>query len=183
MSLVTRNLPEEIRASLVAVVNQHTQALGTQGVLPHYSSPFDSTGASLTLVTTADASTSRTSKTLAAALATALTTHGADTDAHSAADVIACAAWASNPAEPANLTEVQSVLNEVKADFNTHIANATPHRGVGNVAGNAGKSTIGLITTADASDQSTANTLANAIKAALNNHGRMGAQTISLIDS
>lgn len=178
-TLRARDLPLEKQAALITVVNQHTQALGSMGVLPHYHSPFGADGTVTALVTTADASDLGTSKTLAKALAQALVAHAADTDKHSAADVVAIAAWASNPAEPADLTEVQNVLNECKADFNTHIANATPHRG----AGGQGKATIAAISTADASNQGTANTLANAIKAALNAHDCAGAQTILVVSS
>lgn len=178
-SLNAKDTPPARVAACIEVTNQITQALGSMGVLPHYSSPFDSTGAVRTLVTAADASNLATSKTLAKALADALIAHGASTDKHSAADSIQIAAYASSPAEPADLTEVQAVLNEVKSKFNTHIANATPHRGVGG----AGKATIGTVTTADATDQTTANTLANALKAALNAHDRAGAQTISVVAS
>ncbi len=166
-------------AACVAVTNQQTQALGAMGVVPHYSSPFDSTGAVRTLITSADASSLATSKTLAKEIADDLAAHAADTDKHSAASTVANAAYASSPAEPADLTEVQNILNEAKADFNTHIANATPHRGVTG----AGKATIGTVSTADASDQDTANTLANALKAAINAHDRAGAQTIVLDES
>jgi hypothetical protein len=174
------DLPVEKTTALIAVHNQTVQALGAQGVIPHYCSPFTATGAARELVSTTDASDLATSKTLAKALALALIAHGADTDAHSTADTIAIAAWASAPAEPADLTEVQNVLNEVKADFNTHIANATPHRGVGG----QGKTAVTVvISTTDASNQGTANTLANAIKVALNAHDRAGIQAIDLVAS
>lgn len=178
-SLKVQDIPNYKLGAVVKVVNQQTQALGTMGVLPHYHSPFGADGTVTALVTAANASDLATSKTLAKALADALVAHGASTDKHSAADVIAIAAYASSPAEPANLTEVQNVLNEVKADFNTHIANATPHRGVGG----AGRATIATVTTADASDQTTANALANALKAALNAHDSAGAQTIQVVDN
>lgn len=180
MTLYARNLPGLITAACVAVANQTTQALGAMGVLPHYKPSVDGYGNPTDLITTPDASSLATSKTLAAALATALTAHGANTQAHSASSTIACAAWASSPAEPANLVEVQNVLNEVKADFNTHIANATPHRGIG---GQGKVAQPAAISTADASDQTTANTLANAIKVALNAHARAGAETISIVAS
>jgi hypothetical protein len=178
-NLKVRDLPQEKQDALIAVHNQTIQALGGQGVLPHYSSPFTSTGAVRALVTTADASDLDTSKALAKALADALTSHGTDTDAHSASSAIACAAYTSSPALPADLTEVQNILNEVKADFNTHIASTTVHRG----AGGQGKASMLTITTTDASNQGTANTLANAIKVALNAHDAAGAQSIDVVAS
>ncbi len=169
----------KIEAGLT-VLNEVVQALGAEGALPHYRPSRDGAGLPTDLVTAAAAADLGTSKTLAAALATALTAHGADTEAHSSADVIPIAAWASSPAEPANLTEVQNVLNEVKADFNTHIANATPHRPLG---GQGRLAVAAAISTADASDQTTANTLANVLKAAINAHARAGAQTIIVVPS
>lgn len=180
MPLVTRDLPGDRLAACVLVLNELTQALGSYGVLPHYRPSRDGYGTPQDLVSTPNATEINTSKTLAKALAQALVAHGADTDAHGSADAIVIAAWASNPAEPANLAEVQAVLNEVKADFNTHIANAAPHRALG---GQAKIAQPAAISTADASDQTTANTLANAIKVALNAHARAGAQTIQIVNS
>lgn len=174
------DLPIERIAASVKVVNQLTSALGAMGVLPHYRPSVDSAGNLIDAVTAADASSLATSQTLAAALATALTAHGVDVQAHSSSSAIPCAAWVSAPAVPANLAEVQSVLNEVKADFNTHIANATPHRPLG---GQGKVAQPAAISTADASDQATANTLANAIKVALNAHTRAGADTIVVVGS
>ncbi len=180
MALIVPNLPELVREALVKVTNEQTQALGAMGVLPHYRPSVDGAGLPTDLVTAADSSSLGTSKTLAKALAVALVAHGADAVAHSSADVIAIAAWTSNPAEPADLTEVQAVLNECKADFNTHIATASKHRALG---GQGKVAQPAAISTADASNQGTADTLANAIKVALNAHARAGAQTITLVAS
>ncbi len=178
-NLKVRNLPSEKQDALINVMNQQAQALGTMGVCPHYHSPFGADGSVTALVTTADASDLDTSKALAKALADALLAHAADTEKHSAASVVACAAYASSPGLPADLTEVQNILNEVKADFNTHIASTTVHRG----AGGQGKATVTTISTADATNQGTANTLANAIKVALNAHDSAGCQTIEVVAS
>lgn len=177
--LIAKNTPPAKVDAAIAQGNQLAQALGAMGVCPHYSSPFDATGAVRALITTADASDLDTSKALAKAIADALLAHAADTDQHSAASTVANAAYASTPELPADLTEVQNILNEAKADFNTHIANATVHRGVGG----QGKATITAISTTDASNQGTANTLANAIKAAINEHDRAGIQTVQVVGS
>jgi hypothetical protein len=180
MALKAPNVPTKRIEASHTVINELIQALGAMGVLPHFRPSRTAAGVPTDLVTAADSSSLGTSKTLAKALAQALTAHGADTDAHSSADTIAIAAWASNPAEPADLTEVQNVLNEVKADFNTHIALATKHRGIG---GQGKVAQPAAISTADATSQGTADTLANAIKVALNAHARAGAQTIEVVAS
>ncbi len=175
-----KNLPQYKADALIDAHNQVVACLGSMGVAPHYSSPFSSTGAlRAARVTTADASTLGTSKTLAKALAVALTAHGADTDMHASADTIACAAWASTPAEPADLTEVQNMANELKADFNTHIASATYHR----AAGSAYSAVLATISTTDATNQGTANTLLNAIKVALNLHAQAELQSLTVVAS
>jgi hypothetical protein len=177
----TRKTPDlrELRdAAAITTVNEIIGALAAGGHLVHYK--YDSTQ----LITTADASSLGTSKTLAKALALAIPVHGADAEVHSVADVIAqAAAWASAPAEPANLTEVQNTLNEIKGDINTHVANATPHRSKWGTVGVDGVITAKAITTADASDQSTANALANAIKAFYNAHLKSAASEIELTAS
>ncbi len=176
-NLKVRNLPVEKQDAIISVLNQQANALGAMGVLPHYHSPFGADGAVTALITSPDASSLSTSQALAKELADDLVAHGASTDKHSSADAITISAYSSSPAVPANLTEVQAVLNEVKTKFNAHIANATVHRGVTG----AGKATVGTVTTADASDQTTANALANALKAAMNAHDRAGCQTIEII--
>lgn len=140
-------------------------ALTAAGLLPHYSDQ----GATDTTTVASDLATS---KTLTLSLANSFIAHGADTDIHSAADAALDlpAEFTSHPAEPADLTEVQAVLNQLKADLNTHIANATPHRGVGGEAG----LTVSAVSTADATNQATANALANALQVALNRHVAMG---------
>lgn len=143
-----------------------TGLLAAAGICPHYASTGET-------VTAADASSLATSKTLTLALVDAFVAHGLDTDIHSAADAAldVPAAAASHPAEPADLAEVGATLNELKADLNTHLANATPHRGVGGQAA----LTVAQISTSDfSSTQGEANTLANALKAAFNLHVAQG---------
>lgn len=180
MTLKVRNLPHEKLEALISVANQQSRALGAYGALPHYAPNLGADGEPEDLVTAPDASNLATSQELARDLALALEAHGADTEAHSSADTIAIAAWTSRPDVPVNLDEVEAVLNEVKTDFNTHIANATPHRAVG-AAGRL--AAAAAIATADATDQGTANTLANVLKGALNAHAAAGAQDIEVIPS
>ena len=131
------------------------------GICPHYNADGDS-------VSAADASDLATSKTLTLDIVDTFVLHGLDTGIHSAADAAldVPAEAASHPSEPADLAEVQATLNVLKTDLNTHIANATPHRGLGGEAG----LTVALVTTANGSDQATCNTLANALKVAFNRH-------------
>lgn len=143
-----------------------TNILVAAGLCPHYHYNGD-------LVTAADASDLATSKTLTLDLVDTFVLHGADTDIHSAADAAldVPAEAASHPAEPADLAEVGATLNQLKADLNTHLANATPHRGVGGEAG----LTVAAVTTSNfSSTQGQANALANALKVAFNRHVALG---------
>lgn len=141
-------------------------ALAAVGLLPHYSPDG-------VQVTAADSTSLATSKTLTLALVDAFVAHGLDTSIHSVADAAldVPAEAATHPAEPADLAEVGATLNQLKADLNTHIANATPHRGVGGEGG----LTVAQISTSDfATTQGEANTLANALKVAFNRHCSLG---------
>ena len=113
-----------------------------------------------------------TSKTLTLELVDAFVDHGVDVGIHQAVDAAldVPAAASSHPAEPANLTEVGNVLNELKTDLNAHLANAAPHRGVGGEAG----LTVAAVSTSDwVSTQGQANILANALQVAFNRHVQM----------
>ena len=173
------NLPGEFDTGCVAAINETIDALVAAGKIVHHQYKSDD------LITTADASDLATSKTLDAALAVWIPAHGADTDIHTTADVIAeAAAWASSPAEPADLTEVQNVLNELKSDINTHVAQTDHHRGSawGDIVTN-GVTAAHVIGTADATDQSSANALANAIKAFCNLHMQAAISSLEVVDS
>jgi len=130
------------------------------GLIAHYDSGMPQ-------ITTPDASDLATSKTLTQAITNAFVAHGADVGAHSVADAAldVPAAYTSHPAVPADLAEVQAALNELKTDLNTHLANATPHRG-----GGQGGYAVVAVSTTNAIDQATSNALANALKAAFNLH-------------
>lgn len=171
-----RNLPALRIEACETAINELLQCLYGTGNLAHHKQDD--------LITTADASDLATSKTLAKALALWIPLHGADTEVHTVADVIAtAAAWTSAPDEPANLTEVQNVLNELKTDWNGHITDASAHRGVVAVIDGDGVLTPQAITTADATDQSTANALANALKSYCNNHAKSWAPDIVSVPS
>jgi hypothetical protein len=155
----------------VTETDQLLGALGAAGVLPHYSSVQ-------TQITEADSEDLATSKTLTKALADAFAAHQADTAQHSAAGAIAApAAWASSPDEPADLDEVEAVLNELKADFNAHLILTDIHRGYGGQGGHAAV----IVSTTDATDQGSADTLANALKVAMNRHQAAGAMALGTV--
>ncbi len=162
-------------------INEIIQALGDGGKIVHYQQLTSQ------LVTTADASSLATSKTLAKALALAVKAHAISVGPHSVADdssaATQAAAWASAPSEPADLTEVQNIANELKTDINAHVANATPHRSKQGEIGVDGVITVYAITTAAATDQSTSNALLNAIKNFLNNHIKSAASSVEVIAS
>lgn len=129
-------------------------------------------------ISTDDSAGLATSKALAKALADAVFGHANDTDLHVAADATmgtANAAYVSTPALPADLTEVQNILNEVKTEFNLHIVSTTYHRTKGGLAGQPTAAQV-TVATANATDQSTSDALANALKAAYNRHVQMGFQ-------
>jgi len=143
------------------------QTLIAAGILQHHGRG--------TTVDTADSSSLATSKTLAKALADAFAAHGADTDLHVAADATLgtlAAAYASTPNEPADLTEVQDIANELKTELNLHIALAASHLAIGGRS--AGVAALTLVTTTDAINQGTADALLNELKACFNRHASLG---------
>lgn len=175
------NVPLQIGRSAADAVNELIQAQVTQGVIVHHRVDQVAIDA---LAAVPVASSLGTSQTLARALALAMVAHGADTQAHTTVVAIdQAAAWASAPAVPVNLVEVQNVLNELKGDINTHVLNTTAHRAVWGTPGVAGAITGKAITTADATDQTTANALANAVQLFLLNHMRAGCSSIEIIST
>lgn len=142
------------------------------GLVAHH----DSTN---TQITAPDATDLATLKTLILALTNSQVAHGLDVAQHSAADAAmdVPAGFTSHPSEPADLAECQAANNQLKADLNTHLLNATPHRGVG---GQGGFSPTQIATT-DGSDQATNETLANALKDAYNRHYNSGVKTYQRI--
>src|SRR5688500_8320487 len=105
--MTTRNVPNLPGNRMTAATEEQqvlVEALGAAGLLPH--------DAQRDLLTSAGSSSLATSAALAKALADAIVAHGADTDLHASAETIAIAAYASDPALPADLTEVQNNANE-----------------------------------------------------------------------
>jgi hypothetical protein len=125
-------------------------------------------------ITAANASSLETSRTLLGAVVTAYLTHAADALAHLAADATNVPAetlqelLAALPTD--TLGGMQTLANEFKALYNAHRAEAGVH--ATNDAGHA-------IAAADATDQSSLNTLLNELKADLNLHMADGLATPS----
>jgi hypothetical protein len=111
--------------------------LGAVGITQHYQEAV-----AADLETTTVASDLATSKTLAKALADALSAHALLTTKHSAASTVDNSAHTSSPSVPANLAEVIAVANELKADLLGHLQNGTPHRAAALVAGQDGIDTF-----------------------------------------
>lgn len=99
--------------------------------------------------------------------------HLADDLAHKVADP---APVLVKPTSSSTLVDLQTFVNAVKADYNTHRASTTYH-GVAD-----GTNTI---TSADATDQASADTLANELKADLNLHmaAAMTSPSLKLLDA
>lgn len=172
------NMPKKLIEGYPTAINEITQALVDAGIVVHHKQDD--------LISTADASSLATSKTLTKALAEWMVAHAADTDVHTSADagVVQAAAWSSAPAEPADLAEVMAILNELKTDINTHVAQTDHHRGQpwGTVGGD-GVVVAKAITTTNATDQPEANALANALKAFCNNHAKAACRTLEIKDN
>jgi hypothetical protein len=163
----TADLPGSRLTALEAAFAQLHAALGASGGLPHHEVTD--------LVTAAAATDEATSVALANDLKAQYNAHIADTDAHVAAD-------ATNPTAAADATDLATVItlaNEAKGDLNAHIVLTASHRGAGGAGGVGGQT----VTTADGTDQTTANALCNALKAAMNRHFSAGAPDIALVAS
>lgn len=128
------------------------------GIYPHNS-------AAVAGITAADATDLATSKTLAKAIADYLAAHDDDAVMHNAADTgnLACAAYASTPAEPADLAEVNAMYLEMSGDWAAHAARVPAiHDGLDLWA------PLQLLPAPGAADQPANNRALNALKAAIN---------------
>jgi hypothetical protein len=108
-------------------------------------------------------------------LRAAYTAHAADTGAHLAAD-------ATNAIAAPVATDqgtVNTLLTEIKADFNAHVALAASHYDLG---GAGGPAAVATVATADATTLGTSVALADALLAAFNRH-TIGAPTLTLVAS
>lgn len=134
-------------------------ALSNSGAFPHLTAKV---GASL--ISADDASDLATLKALTKEICETVEAHDDDTTMHVAADTGALdvAAWTSKPAAPADLTECQACLNEIKGDWNTHRVKG-PYGTI-----HTGADAYSTIDAANGSSQSTCETLANQLKARIN---------------
>ncbi len=161
------DLPRSVSEGMRDAYNELNAALAAQGLLPHH--------AATTAVADTGTADLAAVQVLANALRTAYEAHRVNTDAHAASDtanVIAAAA-------ATNLATSITLLNELKADFNLHIARTAAHR---NIIG-AGVATQLLVTTTDAIDLATSQALAAALLLAYNRHAAAGAKLVAFTSS
>lgn len=176
MALSTRKVTDALVYALVASHNLQRKAIVDDlTTYPHYdktattNADYIAPVASTLQVTAANASDLATSRTLTQDIWLVATTHfadaiatsGANGGAHAAADSTAIASFGSDIADTAVLATIYGALNAYKAALNIHASQSGVH---------AHDDSALVISTTDASDQGTTNTLANAIKAALNTH-------------
>jgi hypothetical protein len=176
MALTIRKIDTSVAFAAAAALNLQRKAIvDALTSYPHYDATATTSGhftlpvASALQVTAADASSLATLRTLARDIWFVATTHfadaiassGANGGAHAAADDTATTSFGSQTAEDASLSALQTALNAYKAALNVHASQSGVH--------SHDDSALSISTT-DASDQSTANALANAIKSALNTH-------------
>lgn len=140
---------------LGATVSELVTVLALSGAVVHYDADTD-----LVAETAVDGEAEIVTR--ANALKVAYEAHRADTDLHSSAD----STNAVSAANATNLATAQTLLNELKADINAHLAVATIHR----------RASVApfLVSAADASDEATAEALALDISKKLNLHTTSG---------
>ena len=176
MALTIRKIDTSVAFAVAAALNLQRKAIVDDLTsYPHYDATATTSGyftqpvASTLQVTAANATTLATSRTLTQNIWLVATTHfadaiassGANGGAHAAADSTAIASFGDKIADDAALSDIQTALNAYKAALNVHASQSGVH---------AHDDSALVISTTDASDQSTANALANAIKSALNTH-------------
>lgn len=166
----TTNVPNTPPGKLDAIItwiNTLQAKMLARGILPHAGfSP---------LVPVTSATNLAGAIVIANLLKAAYTLHIADTGAHLAAD-------ATNTVAAAVATDqgtVNTLLTELKADFNAHVALAASHY---NLGGAGGPAAVATIATADATDLASSVALADALLAAYNRH-TLGAPTLTLVAS
>jgi len=148
-----KQILKDINAAITPKVHADTTSKPTGG------DHFDPTAPAALAVTAANgAGTLAALQTLCLDIYNVYLTHLADDNAHKVADP---APALTKPSTASTLGDLQTFLNAVKADYNTHIGSTTYH-GVADV-------TNGLAS-ADATNQASADTLANEIKTDLNAH-------------
>lgn len=167
MALDVRALDPAIARALVKSLNDFRDAV-TENLttFPHAdttskqtSIDFKAPSASALLVTAADASNLATLRTLCRDLWFVATAHFGDAVAHKAKD--AANDFGDQPSATAALVDLQTWLNDAKDALEAHFTESGVH-----FTNDATYS----ITSADASDQGSSNTLANELKSDLNLH-------------
>lgn len=166
MALHVRKTPNAVMYAVAESLNATRRAL-TQDTTtyPHcdvtslQSGDYTTPASSAHQVTATDASSLATLRTLCRDLYVVGAAHFADAVAHVAADTDND--WGTKPATDAALSALQTWLNARKVDLNAHFLQSGVH---------FTNDTTRLITSADATDQSSSDTLANEIKADLNAH-------------
>lgn len=165
-----RDIPTSLIYALVSAFNATRVAQARGSSYPHVT-PTSTTDATdyraptnaAYQVTAATASSLATLRTLCRDLYDVGVAHfadgGEDAQAHDAAD--STNTWGTKPATDASLSDLQTWLNARKTAWNAHLTQSGVHYA---------SDVTNAVSTADASDQSTANALANALKDALNAH-------------
>lgn len=176
MALTTRKVTDALVYALVASHNLQRKAIVDDlTTYPHYdktattNTDYIAPVASTLQVTAATASSLATSRTLTQDIWAVATTHfadaiassGANGGAHAVADSTAIASFGSKIADTAVLATIYGALNAYKAALNVHASQSGVH---------SHDDASLVIATADATDQNSTNTLANAIASALNTH-------------
>lgn len=131
-------------------------------------------------IATADATDLASSKTLAKAIADYLAAHDDNTSLHTVADAgaLTCAAYASSPAEPNDLAEVNAMFREMATDWYTHALKVPAvHPGYDVAA------LIPLTVKPANTDQDGTNAALNALKAAINQSVRSDYPTQTFVKS
>lgn len=165
MALVLRKNGDLDVANLAAQVNLLRKEVATArsqfhvDVTSTQSGPYDNLKVSSLQVTAANGDgTFATLKALCANLISVYNAHIADAVAHVAADSTNTLASSTTPA---TLGAAQTLLTDMKAKFNAHLTQAGVH--VTNDSTNT-------VSAANATDQTSSDTLANALKSSLNAH-------------
>lgn len=178
MGFSVRRGSDEVLAALVKGHNDTRRAASVVGSFFHADVTSQTSGDSRSPVATpatvdaANASSAPTSLTLVNQIRQLWIQHRNDDLAHK---VSGEATLALSNGVATNLTEAMSLANELKADFNVHIAAATWHYTTDGT---------NVITSTDASDQTSLNTLANELKTDFNAHiaSAPAGSSVKLID-
>lgn len=169
MTLYSQNVDSALVYALITKVNQLQDALESTVTDSYHRSrtsvsttqSFETPTSVSLSVTAANATNLATSLTLGANIRGVMAYHFADADAHLKADIVNVDFTTDGYGlQAGTVGAVVAFANCAKVDFNRHLSQSGVHR----------KTDTNVIATADATDQTSADTLLNAIKAALNTH-------------